>query len=378
MQVFKAFYMIVRRNMGAMLMYVVIFLGLCILFTGNGESNSNVFKETSAEVGIVDLDGGSVAKALIEYMSEIHHVTMMEYEKEEMIESLYFYNAEYILLIPENFSTKFMEGNAPKLETYHTPDSYSDMILSGQVEQFLSIYRMYSKMGLGDDEVLEKALQNMKIETEITIAGKGTVYSSAYYFCRYLSYIFIAVLITGLGPVLIRFRDKEIDARNSCSFLSKTKQSIQISLGAVSFSLLVFVLFMLMMFVLYGRTMGSDWWVYVLNALCIHLVATSITLFLSAFSLNTNMLNMLSNVIGMGMAFLGGVFVDLSIMDKNVLKFSRLLPSYWNVNVLDRLANSVGGIPYEDILPAMGIQCLYAVAFFALSLVARKVIKTRR
>ena len=42
--------------------------------------------------------------------------------------------------------------------------------------------------------------------------------------------------------------------------------------------------------------MGSDWWVYVLNALCIHLVATSITLFLSAFSLNTNMLNMLSNV----------------------------------------------------------------------------------
>ncbi len=77
---------------------------------------------------------------------------------------------------------------------------------------------------------------------------------------------------------------------------------------------------------------------------------------------------MASNIIGLGLSFLGGIFVPLQYMSKGVLRFSKLLPTYWYVvtgEAIDNINNSVA--EYDIIFRNMGIQLLFAAAFFAIA-----------
>ena len=110
------------------------------------------------------------------------------------------------------------------------------------------------------------------------------------------------------------------------------------------------------------------------NSLLMMAVALSLSYLVGMFMKNSNMLSGVANVISLGMCFLCGVFVPMSVMDQKVLKVSRFLPVYWYEQV-NELLGEYTVLPdhvVSKIYMAMGIEALFSVAFVCLILAAGK------
>ena len=113
---------------------------------------------------------------------------------------------------------------------------------------------------------------------------------------------------------------------------------------------------------------------YLLNTFLMMIVALSLSYLLGLFVKNSNMLNGISNIVSLGMCFLSGVFVPMSVMDKKVLKIAQFLPVYWYENVNETLSqyHIISGDVAVNIWKSMGIQLVFALAILAMILAVSK------
>ena len=113
---------------------------------------------------------------------------------------------------------------------------------------------------------------------------------------------------------------------------------------------------------------------YLLNTFVMMMVSLSLSYLLGLFVKSSNMLNGLSNIVSLGMCFLSGVFVPMSVMDKKVLKIAQFLPVYWYEDINETLAryHSVSGNIATDIWKSLGIEVMFALAFVAIILALSK------
>ena len=106
-----------------------------------------------------------------------------------------------------------------------------------------------------------------------------------------------------------------------------------------------------------------------LNSFVFLLIAAAIAILIAAFSPSDTGVNVIANVLGLGMSFFCGIFVPQSILGDKVLAIGRFLPAYWNVRVINMLS------PFSDDTLSMptywmciGIQLLFFAALFSVYL----------
>lgn len=76
------------------------------------------------------------------------------------------------------------------------------------------------------------------------------------------------------------------------------------------------------------------------------------------------------------MSFLCGVFVPQELLTGGVLALGRLFPAYWYTKANNMLFGMSGGVfSTKEYLICIGIEALFAVAFFA---VAALLVKQKR
>ena len=69
MTVFKGYLRIVRANLGQLLMYVGIFLAICVAIQrSNPDGVTGGFTQKKLNVAVIDRDGGSLGALLEHYM----------------------------------------------------------------------------------------------------------------------------------------------------------------------------------------------------------------------------------------------------------------------------------------------------------------------
>jgi len=106
------------------------------------------------------------------------------------------------------------------------------------------------------------------------------------------------------------------------------------------------------------------------------LIAISIVYFISYFVQSTSILSMISNVLGLGLSFLGGIFVPLEFMSTGVVAFAKFLPTYWYVKANQNI-DVYTGAPKQlsTLLSYIGIEFIFSLAIFSAALAASKVRK---
>lgn len=73
MTVFKGYLRIVRANLGQLLMYVGIFLAICVAISrSNPGGTTESFTQKKLNAAVIDRDGGSLGTLLEHYLSLIH------------------------------------------------------------------------------------------------------------------------------------------------------------------------------------------------------------------------------------------------------------------------------------------------------------------
>lgn len=378
MQVFKAFAKIAGKKKMSALLYIVIFIVISILMA-NQSAKDNNFKETKLNICIIDMDNTSASQKLVDYINSNHKIQNIATDKDSILDSLYYQSVDYVLTINKGYSDKISVGEVDNLfSNYKVSGTYSTELFESQLDQYITNLSCYIAGGFSIDDAISKTAQindnEIKVTTE-NFSDSGSFNSEhIYYYFQYLPYIFIAILISCLCPALLTINQKEIRSRTNCSPVSTTKQTFQITLGAVIYAVIIWLVFMIAALIICGKMLlCREGLLAILNSLVFMLVVLSITLLISTLAPNPKTTDMIANTLGLGMSFLCGVFVPQEFLGKAVINAAHFLPAYWFI----RANNMLAGVSDElftnsKYFSYLGIELLFAAAIFSIVLLVAK------
>lgn len=378
MQVFNCFFKIVKKNMLAIMIYCIVFLGLSIVISMVAVQNdTKEFEKMKIKVSVIDRDQSELSKALTNYIGKKHTLVEMKDDKEAMQDNLFARAVEYILIIPQDFQKKMENKEDTHTENIKVPGSYSGYFLDNQISQYLKSIRTYQSLGMSTLEASANAAEDMEMQGQVSMQDETVKANmpSIYYYFLYLPYAFLAIFINGIGPVLIAFQKKDIKKRNDCSAMSLLSRNKQLILGNIVFAAVVWLIFMLAATLLYkGEIFEPNIKYALINTIAFLLLSASIAYLVGMNVKNSESMSMIVNSVSLGLCFLGGIFVPQEVMSEKVLAFSRFIPSYWYVKVNSLLGNTSGisSTMVNDVWIGILIQVGFAVAIFAITLVLLK------
>lgn len=260
------------------------------------------------------------------------------------------------------------------------PSSYGRQLFESRLDGYLSSVKAYMTAGESTENAMELAQtavsQQVKAELKNFNNNGGTGMPAIFgYYFQYLAYVMLSMLIVTLCPVILTLNRKGVRERTMCSSLTSANYSRQTALGA---SILVFSIWLLFMIVaiIWGKTLNVKFWLACLNSFVYIIAAAGIAMIIAQFDLSDNGITAISNIIGLGMSFLCGVFVPQELLTGGVLAVGRLFPAYWYTKANNMLFGMSGGVfSTKEYLICIGIEALFAVAFFA---VAALLVKQKR
>ncbi|RDU22829.1 ABC transporter permease [Anaerosacchariphilus polymeriproducens] len=378
MQVYRAFLKILKKNLPAVSIYFFIFMGLTIAFSRSGNENSKTqFEQEKLTLCIINQDDGGLGKDLKDYLSTLHKLKNIKNDKETLQDALYNRQVDYILYIPNDFTEKMNQGiTSEVLRTIKIPGGTAGFFIDTQVEQYLSTLKLYLKADYAKEQAVKQAKKDLSVQTKVTVPNGEEVseLEPAFYYFNYLPYIFICITIMGLGPILMAFQKKEISDRNNCSSMSLKNKNMQITIGCITFVTFCLIIFMFLAGIMYSDFVFSiNGLLSFINAGIFILIALAMTFLFAQFAKNENILNMGCNTIGLGLSFLGGIFVPHEIMGDKVLQVARFTPTYWYVIANEKIQGikSFAHLP-KEVLISFGLEAAFAISIFSIGLIITK------
>lgn len=377
MQVFKTFFAMVRRNMGMMVMYTCIFVGMTSIISNvSANATAATFQDVKTPVTVVDRDGSRLSAAITDYLYSRQEAMPLEDEGTVLQDALYRRVTSYILFIPAGYEADFLRGDAPALEAAQVPDSYSGAYVDGQLQGYLQTVRAYTDAGLMLETALATAGEDAAAGVSVALTQAEVKRAPAVAnFFQYMCYGLVMAMMFGLAPVLMAFNTKELAARMNASALPLRRRNTQVALGALVLAVLCYAFYIAIGFVLYRDAMlGAGALLCVLNGFVFLLFSTALGLLVGMVSKNGNMISAIGNVVGMALCFLGGVFVPGDLLGGAMRTVTKFLPTYWYMQVVNTAAGAaeLGAQAMQSVWEGMGIQLVFAAAILAVALVVSK------
>lgn len=380
MTVYKGYLKVMKKNIGLILMYLVIFMGITLLFQVlSGNNSVTNYKAESVKIALVDEDGGSLAGELKNYLGQCHQVTVTENDRARLQEDLFYRNIEYIIRIPEHFfETCIAEGQ--KLEVTKVPGSYTAFYVDQQLNSFLNDARVYYTAGFTQEETTAALHELEPVQVDLLETGGTVEEMPAYgFYFRYIPYLFLSVLCYVMGNVISAFRRGDLPKRMSASAVSARRQSLEGLLAAATMAAILWGVSIAGAFVFYGKRLAECGGLpyYLLNSLMMVLVALAISYMVGMLVRGksaANTLNGVVNVLSLGMSFLCGVFVPLDMMSKGVKTMAQFLPVYWYEVVNDLVVEfgNITGEVRQTVLQGFGMQLAFVATLVCATLVIAK------
>ena len=377
MTVFKCYMKILKQNLSLVFLYLGIFFSVSIVLQmAAGKGEDSLYQTTSIDLGIVNLDDSLLSSGFVDYLSQIHHVTIMENDPETLQENLFYRNVEYIIQIPADFYKTCIQ-NGESLKVTKVPGSYSSYYVDQQISSYLDTLRTYLAAGFSQEEAIT-ALKSQVHEpvTRLSSNSVSTDKSPLVYYFRYIPYLFLGVLCYTMGYILMAFKKGDIQKRMAASAISSRRQTLEglLAMGMIGAGL--WFLGILGAVLMYRKSFLDSRMLpyYLLNTLLMQIVALSLSYLIGMFINNSDLLSGAANIVSLSMCFLCGVFVPMDVMDKSVLKVSQFLPVYWYEQVNEILSSHISLTSQlrEKVWMGMGIELLFAVVFVFLIMVVSK------
>ena len=380
MTVFKGYFLTARRNFYSLVIYIGIFIGVCIMIQASlGKVlPAEGFSSYRMKVAVIDRAKSTLSEAIRGMVEEKHDPAEVADDPQAIQDALYYRDAEYVLILPEDLEERFENGRQA-VERVTVPDSVMGFYVDMQVNMMLNQVRAGMAGGLTEEEACLEAERLEALPGNVTLYdrnGKAGQLPQYNFFFRYMPYGLLGSVIWMVSLILMEFKRKEIRRRMLGSAVSFRTQNLA-ALGAfLSIGFVVWLVCVLFGVLLYGRELLPDrnlaW--YLLNSFVFMLVALSLGYLCGIISNGPQALNGFTNVISLGLSFLGGVFVPLEMLGK-VEIFSQFLPSYWYTRINEMLGafQTVAGEQLTLLAQGIGIQLAFAVSCLAVTLAIRRV-----
>ena len=375
MHTFKAFLLILRKNIPSIMVYTGISIALIfIISSSNAEDVENKYKGTEIPFTIIDRDGGEFGDTIKEYLSKKNDYKECKDDIDNLRNNIFYRNVYYVLIIPEGYEDAVLSGKSMELENMKVKDSALGYYVDLEVNQFMTAFRSYIAAGYDMDNALKSTLNSLDEDIKVTMSDsqKDEGYNRSYYYYGIIPYIFISVIMAAVGPVYIAFNRMDVRRRINCSADRFRKRNLCLLLSTMLVGVFAWLLFNLMPIIIYHNDMSSVKILFnLLNTFCMAAVAMSLAFMCGNLANSNNIFQGMVNVVSMGLAFIGGVFVPLEVLSDNMLKLSKITPTYWYV-VANNAIVDIADLDSCKVFSGMGMQLLFTAAILGISLVAIK------
>ena len=382
MQVFKAYFKIIKKNLPMLILYLVIFLSVAIGITASNRTQEMTsFSTAKSDLALINDDKGSdLSKGLVTYIEQNANLVDVGEDTEKLKDALFYEKIDYILRIPEGFSQAFMAGNDVQLEQTKGIDQTAGIQLEMLLNRFLNTASLYARHGnnLTQAEVIEKTIKDLSLETPVEMKTFDSGLSDAdliAYFFNYASYSTIIILIFGISTFMLVFNKSFIKQRTMCAPLSSNQMVAQRLMGDLVLAVCLWLITTICGFLVHGDALlsvnGALW---ILNLLIFSLVCLSISFLIGSLIKNKNSLSAVANTVGLGSSFLCGAFVPQYLLGESVLSVARFIPTYWYIRGNNLIAglNTFNSETLGPVLMTFVIQIGFIVAIIAVSMVINK------
>ena len=386
MQVYKAYFKIIKKNIGQLSIYLIIFLLFAIIFGKVSTSPKDTdFESTKVNISIINKDENSkLISGLRDYLKENANIVDVGTSKEDLQDALFFREAEYIITIPKGFTKEILKGNKDiNIEKTVIPNSTSEIYMDNLINRYLNTVKMYTCTidNISQAKLVSNVNKDLSHTTDVKIKTYDNDYSnnaSCANYYNFFAYSMFAVLILGISLVMISFNNKDLKRRNLASSLSMKNMNIQMVFANITYAVVVWFVMIIASFIMFKNYMFTiNGLLSLLNSFVFTLAALSISILISNLVTSRNALSAVVNVIALGSCFISGVFVPQQYLGDTVLSIAKFNPTYWYVKANDDIAILVN-YSNENMRPifmSMIIVLGFALAVYAVTLV---VIKQKR
>ena len=223
--------------------------------------------------------------------------------------------------------------------------------------------------GYDEGEAADIIGDSLKVHAEVELKGNKSYFSKQERLYSYIPWILLMQLVNVITPILMIYNKKELRNRIECSSYKYVNINKELLLAVIITGLGVCVPYVMMDgIMLRDNLLTVQSGLYMANMLVYMLVAVNIAFLFSKVAANDQVVSMLSNIVGLGMAFLSGVFVPMQYLGAGVIRVAHFLPAYWYVIACENIYKNGSG-KLGVTLQAMGVQVLFAVAIFMITLV---------
>ncbi len=384
MQVFKAYFRTLYANKLQFVIYFAVFMLILGIMGNNGTTEANrTFEGRHMKAAVIDDDNTEMSMAVKEYLAATCKVVDPgTVDPETLKDDANFGMLDYVVIIPDGFGEKVKGGDCKgSLEYLSYPRSTGGYLMTERMNSFVKNISAYLKCGYSEKEAAGMALETAEKTADVTMLETqqgNTSDSILFYYFQYYAYAALMMMLVGIGEASSEFRKEELINRMRCTPLTPVGKSIQMIAGYVTTGVAVWAAFMICAALFCHsdpgfHKLGS----YAVNALVITMVGLSLSFLVSTIVRDTNVINMVANMLVMGMCFLSGIYVPAEYMSASVLSFARFLPTYWFVKVNGLIAGNavLTGSAAVTFRNCMLMQLLFAAVFLACGMAVTKLKK---
>lgn len=382
MQAFKLNLKLIWKRLPGLSIYLIVFMVISIVI-------ANVFSGTSFTPDLFEpvrtaavLQAGedtALTRSLETELSKTVEFLDAPEDQETLAEMLYWGEIEYILYIPEGFTDSFMRGEALPLKQTGKDNSTATIYIEIAVQRYLSTAALYVEhlADITPEELVAEVERDLANTAEIELVDEEAGYDVTYgqYFFNYMAYSVMAILIMGMGIIVVSYKDAELKRRNYASPIRLSSHAMGFVFANVVFALVTWVVFIIACMILDSgsRTSPNMFW-FVLNSFCFVLAASALSYLIGTVSKNENVIDAVSNVVSLGTAFISGVFVPQELLGGTVLSIARFTPVYWFVLANDRIAGitDFSSVNLEPVWQPMLVTLGFAVIFILIAAVVMR------
>lgn len=379
MQVFKIFFKLLKSYKGTLVIYLGVFFAVAVIMSINNNADADqtedVFTASSLRLAIVDQDHQTLGNAIRTYFDGEHEITEMEKDEDAILNELYWRRLDYVLVIPAGYEAALTSQETISLQSMKVPGNFANSYFESELDQYIARLKGLLVGGYSMNEAVHTLEQLKEHRADVQFGGFANENQNdvSTLFFQYVPYMAISLGIMGVGLILLPFYRKDLKDRMECSSTPLANRSMGMTAGILVYGLILLLFLFVAAFLLSKGKLLSDarlpW--FLLNSASMIVLGLSMGFLTGTVAKNNETVNGIVNIAGIGLCFLGGVFVPLQFFSDSIKNVAKFLPSYWYV-VNNQEIGGMKEMSTElahDLLPQMGVILAYALVIFSITLV---------
>ena len=379
MTVFKTYLKILQRNIGLIVMYLVIAIVVVNLNAQNAPAPSS-YEDIKITLGVIDRDNSELSKNFHAYLKD-HAEEMLEVEDEEHAIQDFIYDnyARGLIIIPAGFEEAALRGEAEVTQKYSVEGV--GMIAEMHAARYLTSLNALARSGMGREDIMKQLEKTAETDAEITMLGnaehksnRGTI------FTLFSAYPVMAAMILIVGTVACVFNAQMIKRRNEVSAMPMWKLNGQLMIGNFAFSvLLIAVLWATAMYVAPDMAFSMTGVMMFATMFALALSFSAMASLITAFVTKREVLSGIQSVIPLGLSFISGTFFDAALLSEGILNIAKLFPTYWYAQSIERIGlyEEYGAAQWGEVLGSIGIILAFGAGYYVLLLIVSNLKRIR-